>query len=367
MDTWLKRKIGAQFKKNLGGKIFAFRFPYAAKRVFHTMWCPPLRIVAVDTDNGDVLLDKVVSPWRFVSLPASRLVLEMDPDDGYSNDLPFLLEEVRNSPVITRDLPVGGVNSNISVNHMLFAMFSDALVDLRSVKETCLNERGILDPKKLVERYTPWERGQILASAGFVVDYSPETDWTLPRGVIPLSSDVLKYEREHADELLAASHGAYPSWKSNLPAVCISCGTTASWRPVIQMGDEIQAEISWRLLRPENSIPFCRACDRRYKLSKRESLRVETAQAFWGDRFDALERWHKAIVSNDQDALGNWDKGAYPLWPRSFGGPTWETGSGAVKHVTPAWPRHVHRNKYELSYLRNMGVYENIMKYQVAE
>ena len=209
MNTSLKRVIGAQFKKSLEGEVLVFRYPHPTKHVFHTMWCPPLRIVVLASDCVDapVLFDQVVNPWRFVSLPAGQLVLEMDPDTDYGAILPEITQASRKTPILSDDLPIGGTDSSVSVTHMLFAMFADALSDLRSVKSTCMNERGLLDPKKLVARYEPWERGQILASAGFVLDFSPETNWTLPKGVIPLSADLVKCENPYADDLLAAAQG----------------------------------------------------------------------------------------------------------------------------------------------------------------
>ena len=175
MNSWLKRLLGAQFRKNLSGEILVFRYPYPAARTFHTMWCPPLRIVVLGSESdAKVLFDKIVKPWRFVLLPPGELILEMDPDTDYNQVLPEITHKSKGQPRISRDLPIGGTNSSISVSHMLFAMFAEALSDLRSVKSTCMNEKGLLDPAKLVERYEPWERGQILASAGFVLDFSPD-------------------------------------------------------------------------------------------------------------------------------------------------------------------------------------------------
>jgi hypothetical protein len=193
MNTMLKRIIGAQFRKSLNGDVLVFRYPYAASRIFHTMWCPPLKIVVLDSDSADakVLFDKVIKSWRFVSLPAGGLILEMDPHTDYRKVLPEITQTSKAIPVISYDLPLGGIDFSISISQMVLSMFADALSDLRSVKSICMNEKGLLDPKKLVERYEPWERGQILASAGFVLDFSPDSSWTLPRGVIPLSADLV--------------------------------------------------------------------------------------------------------------------------------------------------------------------------------
>ncbi len=235
MDTHFRRMLGAQFRNNLGGEIFVFHYHQAAKRLFHTMFCPPTRMVVLSTDrvNHEVLFDQVIQPWHFVHLPAGRLILEMDPDTDYQDILPEILGTIDTVERIDSHLLVGGTNSNVSVGQLLFALFTESLRDLRSVKNTCLNERGLLDPDKLVKRYAPWERGQILASAGFVLDFSGERTGLYQRDAIPLSADLVKYENQYADELLAASHAATPAWKETLPPTCLGCGEGGSWRPVI--------------------------------------------------------------------------------------------------------------------------------------
>jgi hypothetical protein len=59
--------------------------------------------------------------------------------------------------------------------------------------------------------------------------------------------------------------------------------------------------------------------------------------------------------------------GEYPLWPKSYGGDTWETGSGALKHVAAGWPKSVYRTKEHLTYLKNAGIYENVLQFQLVE
>ena len=64
MDTRLKRALGAQFKPSLKDDILIFRYPHPATHLFHTMWCPPLRIVVVNaqSEDGKVVFDQVVEP-----------------------------------------------------------------------------------------------------------------------------------------------------------------------------------------------------------------------------------------------------------------------------------------------------------------
>jgi hypothetical protein len=369
MDTHFRRMLGAQFRENLGGKVFVFHFHHSAKRLFHTMFCPPIRIVVLNTNktNHEVLYDQVIQPWQFIHLPAGNLILEMDPDTDYRYVLPDIFETLHSVQKIDSRLLVGGTDSNVSVVQLLFALFTESLRDLRSVKNTCLNERGLLDPDKLVKRYAPWQRGQILASAGFVLDFSGETDWLIPRGAIPLSADVLKYEKQYADELLAASHAAAPAWRDTLLPTCLGCGKGGSWRTVIAGDHNLPAEKSWRLLRPENNIPLCSCCAKRFKLSKNPDVLYNLARSFWGTRFEALNRWYLAEVKGGKDIPSDWDRNAYPLWPKSFGGNTWETGSGALQHVAPCWPRHVKRTNEHVTYLKKAGIYDRLLQYQFAD
>jgi hypothetical protein len=369
MNTSIKRLIGAQFRKNLNGEILIFRYPTRATRMFHTMWCAPLRIVVLESDSSDarVLYDKIVEPWRFVLLPAGELVLEMDPGTDYAPALQEITKTSRKAPKITQDLPIGGIDSSISVTRMLFEMFAAALSDLRSVKSTCMDEKGLLDPRKLAIQYEPWERGQILASAGFVLDFSPDRSWTLPRGVIPLSFDLVKYEKEYAEELLAASHSAAPYWRTDLKAVCLGCGGGGSWRPILATDPSIPVEISWRLLRPENNFPLCNRCAERFKVAKKANIRHELGGAFWGVRYTALERWYQGLLSDDEHLPHDWDKTTHPLWPASYGGNTWETGSGAIQFVEPQWPTSVQRSHSQIEFLKHAGVYDVVVNYPVKK
>lgn len=369
MDTHLKRMIGAQFRKSLGKEILVFSYPHPTRRLFHTVWCPPLRIVVLDIagTSHKVLFDQVVQPSQFVYLPAGKVILEMDPDDDYEDIVPEIVSTISVRQRIDSNLLVGGTDSSVSVGQLIFTLFAESLRDLRSVKMTCLNENGLLDPAKLVKRYSPWERGRILASAGFVLDFSGETSWLIPQGARPLSADVLKYENQYADELLAASHAAVPFWKSQLQPVCLECGQSGSWRSVIPGDASLPVEKAWRLLRPENNIPLCRLCVKQFKLTKNSDLRYELARSFWGARFEALDHWFMAETQGGQGLPSDWDKSEYPLWPRSFGGETWESGSGAVKHVAPRWPQQVKCTKEHTAYPQDAGELDFLFQYKPVE
>jgi len=363
MDTRLKRALGAQFKPSLKGDILIFRYPQSAGHLFHTMWCPPLRIVVVNaqSDAGKVVFDQVVEPWHFVNLPVGDLVLEMDPNTEYTEVLPSILGASQKRPRIPDGLPVGGTDSNISIHLMIYQMFRDSLCDLRKVKENCLTRDGTINYEKLKQKYAPWVRGQIYASAGFVLDYSADSHWSLPRSVIPLSRDVLRCEQEDADEILAAMAGAVPSWRLTLRAVCIGCSRGGTWRSVLPIPPDMPVEVSWRLLRPENHIPLCKYCARRYDVHRKPQIRLELARAFWGARFNALEFWYDCARGLNSGLPEDWNKGTDPLWPDTFGGHTWETGSGASEHTLPAWPKDVQRTQEQIEFLKRVADWDVIV------
>jgi len=362
MDTRLKRAIGAQFKPSLNGEILVFSYPHPAEHLFHTMWCPPLRIVAVNTqtEESKVVFDQVVQPWRFVKLPAGDIILEMDPKTEYKPVLGDILSTAEKMPRIPDDLPVGGTDSSVSIHLMIYQTFADALSDLRKVKENCLTQDGAIDYEKLKRKYAPWDRGHILASAGFVLDYSKDSSWSLPRSAIPLSRDVLRCEQEYADEILAAMLGAIPSWRNTLRAVCIGCSRGGTWRSVLPVPPDMPPEVSWRLLRPENHIPLCKYCARRYDVHRRPRICLELGRAFWGVRFSSLESWYDCASGLNGGLSEDWNKGTDPLWPDTFGGGTWETGSGASEHTLPAWPKDVQRTQEQIEYLKRVADWDVI-------
>lgn len=83
LTTPWQRSLGAMFHRHLGDTVLLFTYPHPAPRLFHTYFCPSLRIIALD-DDGETLFDQVVSPGQFVSLPACRLIVEADPDHDLS-------------------------------------------------------------------------------------------------------------------------------------------------------------------------------------------------------------------------------------------------------------------------------------------
>lgn len=87
LTTPWQRSIGAMFRKRLGETVLLFAYPDLAPRLFHTFFCPPLRIMALD-DAGEILFDHVKQSGQFVRLPASRLIIEADPDQELPPEFP---------------------------------------------------------------------------------------------------------------------------------------------------------------------------------------------------------------------------------------------------------------------------------------
>jgi uncharacterized membrane protein (UPF0127 family) len=73
-----QRARGAMFRNRLGETVLLFCYPNPAPRLFHTFFCPPLRIVALN-DSGLILFDQVRPPGQLIRLPTSRLIIEADP------------------------------------------------------------------------------------------------------------------------------------------------------------------------------------------------------------------------------------------------------------------------------------------------
>lgn len=76
-SVW-QRARGAMFASSLEGRVLVFPYRQAGKRLFHTFFCPPLHIVALN-DEMNVSFDRVVPPNRFVCIPHAKIVVEADP------------------------------------------------------------------------------------------------------------------------------------------------------------------------------------------------------------------------------------------------------------------------------------------------
>jgi hypothetical protein len=338
MVTSQQRATGAMFCRNLDTAILAFIYPNDSVRIFHTLFCPPLRIVALDA-GGQVLFDEVISKWRLVQLPVCRYVIETDPKVDYRPYVNTILS-------ISPDLPQGGaMDASIRMDSLLFALLSEAVADIRRIREA---HQGEVKPEIQRKKFEAWERGQIVSSAGFLLDFSRA--WTLPDGAVKLSYRVLQIEEPYLDELVAASIAGIP-WRHEFPNACLRCGKPGSWRPILSPAPGAPVEITWRYQRPENAVPICHHCTETLNLLRSESSQIDLVWGLWGPRFEAFWQWHRALKNNH---LPEWDQCTHPLWPREFGGTTWESGSGALKDAVPRPPRGVNRNEQHVEAFRRV-------------
>ena len=324
-----QRSYGAMFQKSLKEDLLVFLYPTSTPHTFHTFFCPPLRMAALD-DQGGALFNQVIQPNRFVKLPACKIVLECDPKTEFKPYVETILSVAHGFK-----FPQSGAwESGSGVDALLFAIFAQAMADLRRVRSAA--PEGV-NPEVLRKRFNLWERGRFASSAGFVMDFSDL--YRLPETALELSHELIQAESPYLDELLAAAIGGMP-WRNAFPGNCLRCGDTARWKSALSAPPGTPPEIAWRYQRPENAVPLCRACTMTTSFLKKPILRIDLAWGLWGKRFEAFWIWHKAL------AWGNppeWDKLAYPLWPKEYGGNTWEAGSGALEHATPRMPNGVQR------------------------
>ena len=325
-----QRSQGAMFAKSLKEDLLVFLYPKATRHTFHTFFCPPLRMIALNQD-GQPVFDQVVPPNRFVHLPKSKLILECAPDIDYQPYVKLILSSANDH----RFPQSGAWEAGARIDSLLFALFAQAMADLRRVREA---GGGEVRQDILRRKFNPWDRGQFASSAGFILDFYDL--YSLPESAVSLSRDLIRTEKPYLDELFAASIGSMP-WRQVFPGVCLRCGASARWKPALVAPAETAPEIAWRYLRPENAVPLCRACTMTTEFLKKSELRIDLAWGLWGPRFEALWQWHQAL---GQNLLPEWDKLSFPLWPKEYGGTSWETGSGALEYATPRPPNGVARS-----------------------
>ena len=324
-----QRSRGAMFTGTLQDNMLVFLYPTASQHAFHTFFCPPLRMIALDQDD-QVIFNQVIQPNKFVRLPKSRLILECAPDMEYGPSVEFILATTNDCK-----FPQSGAwEAGSRIDSLLFALFAQAMADLRRVREA---GGGEVKRDMLRRKFNLWERGQFASSAGFVMDFCDL--YSLPETAVSLSRDLIRAEHPYMDELMAASIGSMP-WRQVFQGVCLRCGASARWKTALSAPPDTAPEIAWRYLRPENAVPLCRACTMTTEFLKKPDLRIDLAWGLWGPRFEALWKWHQGLAKNQ---LPDWDKLAYPLWPQEYGGATWETGSGALEFATPRPPNGVAR------------------------
>ncbi|MFZ5904474.1 MAG: hypothetical protein ACOYZ8_13090 [Chloroflexota bacterium] len=331
-----ERALGAMFMRDLNEDVLAFVYPTNAPRAFHTLFCPPLRIVALSS-QGSILFDQVISKWRLVKLPDCQYVIETGPKVDYRPYVQTILS-------VAPDLPqAGALEAGAQLDSLLFALLAEAVADIRRIREA---HQGEVKPEIQRSKFEVWERGQMVSSAGFLLDFSRA--WSLPSGAVRLSRSVLRAEEPYLDELVAASVAGIP-WRHEFPNACMRCGKPGSWRSILNPAPDAPVELAWRYRRPENAVPICHHCTETLNLLRREDLQFDLVWGLWGPRFEALWQWHSAV---QEDRMPAWDQYSHPLWPPEFGGESWETGSGALKHAEPRPPHGIAHTEQHLQALR---------------
>jgi len=332
LSTSWQKAWGAMFRRTMEETVLVFAYPVAAPRLFHTFFCPPLRLIALD-EQDQIAFERAVPPNRFVPLPASRIVIETAPDFDCASHLPEILCAIAEfSP------QAAGWDESTPVKDLLFALIARSVADMRRVHQAHHRAGVEVRPEVLQRSFAVWERGQIASSAAFLLDLSGASMYRFPPTAISLARRVLNVESQYLDEILAASVAGQP-WKVDFPRLCLRCGRAASWRMAIA-APPLPAEIAWRYLRPENHVLLCNKCAGRLKWGCEAQMRINLAWGLWGARFEAFWLWHRAITNGGV----TWDKQNYPLWPRENGGWVWRTGSGHLLHTDPRPPFGVQRS-----------------------
>ncbi len=344
-----QRSIGAMFRGALRGRALVFDYPHSAVRLFHTFFCAPLRILALD-DEYQIMHDEVIASWRFVNLPVCRVVLEVDPQANMS--LPSIQELLKRVLVVQpQQHAASGVwAENVSLHGLLFALLSQAVADIRRVKDVHEHFEDDVDPELIKTKFDLWERGQILDAAGYILDFAGTI--SIPPTAVKLAKQLLYIEGSYAEELFVASVGGIP-WKHEFDNRCLRCGKPGSWRSVLSPPPDTPHEMTWRYQRPENAVPLCFKCVEGLKWNHRYDLRLDLCWGLWAARFEALWQWHKAMEGH---SLAPWDKSEFPLWPRGYGGHTWALGSGAWEHADSNPPDGIVRNQiHQAALARGLG------------
>ena len=354
LNSAFTQALGVMFRRKLGEQVFVFPYPSKAHRLFQTFFCPSLRIVALEkmgNQQAKNVFEKVVRPWHFVSLPPADLIVEMAPDMQMDE---ILIAEILSAVGNHKHSSEGGVDADTGIKDLIFALFAASVADLRRVRSVCgISGYGRVDPEIIRNHFSPWERGKILASAGFILDCRIEAQISIPDGAISLSRQMLDVENAFQDELFAAALAGGP-WEKDFSRTCIRCGKNASWRFVLS-SENLPPELAWRLKRPENAVPLCRDCTRKLHFAKNEQVRRQLLWGLWGPRFEALESWFWAVRGEGVYRLPrNWSKAEHPLWPKEFGGIDWASGSGDLINCVPREPKEIRRTQAQKKVLAKL-------------
>lgn len=340
LTTGWERARGAMFRSTLEQSILVFCYPQPVRHLYHTFFCPPLRITAL-SDDGKIAFSESFTSGTFVRLPPARIVLESAPDVSPEEVVDIVAAQ--RPEVLTN--PIHGDASGFA-DESIAKLFCLALIEpmqhLRSFGEHL--ERSDGDDEEVLKQFPLWKQGQILESAFLVVENSDVPGSTVPPNSLELARRICERELDGREPEMIAAGLAGGEWPEELKSpLCLRCHTPCTWRQVIRPHDEtkrraveraqfgrVPSEIQWRYERPENHVPLCRNCIR-LEAWKDPQQRQFVGLGVWGKRFDAFLQWHEAAIAGDLPA--SWDRIEYPLWPERFGGDSWEAGSGAWQHA----------------------------------
>ncbi len=197
--------------------------------------------------------------WLITDLPdhfMNLVVCNQLPPDGIDDLIESTLGHFRSLNIrrLSWLTQLGVLDASVRMDSLLFALLAEAVADIRRIREA---HQGEVKPEIQRRKFEAWERGQIVSSAGFLLDFSQ--DWNLPDSAVKLSYSVLQAEEPYLDEIVAASVAGIP-WRHEFPNACMRCGKPGSWRPILNPSLDAPVEIAWRYQRPENAIPICHHC-----------------------------------------------------------------------------------------------------------
>jgi len=207
------------FQRRLS-KPLIFGYPFAASRLFHTFFCPPLRIAAYAAKGTvhdlEKVFDRLVPPWRFVRIPKALYIVEVNPGNDLPEESVKAMYEYESGQVHLAGV-CGAWEATVSLNSLLLALFAQSVADMRRVHKV-YQKRGVVELDVMREQFPVWMRGKIADSAGFLMDFAGVYD--VPRPAFSLARQVLQAENPFLDEILAAGIAGVPWQRTSPTNVC---------------------------------------------------------------------------------------------------------------------------------------------------
>ena len=134
----------------------------------------------------------------------------------------------------------------VAINPILLRSLADAVDLMRYVVESStLFLDGNIKSVSFQARLPAWKRGQIISSAAYIREMCNHGEWSIPRGAVDISGQLLDAEAAYREELEAASLAGIP-WQRTLSPMlerCMRCGEKLPWRFVLKPPPKIPPEI----------------------------------------------------------------------------------------------------------------------------